>query len=122
MDFIERRRHRRHRCEVVVEVQTGSGDELAQGTLADICLGGCYVSMLAPFPVGTAVLLMFRPSAGQLTIAGRTVTCLPGSGMGVEFTGANDAETALNIRQLMETLETGIQEPATSPAKSAAAS
>jgi hypothetical protein len=122
MDFIERRRHPRHRCEVVVEVQTGSGDGPTQGTLADICLGGCYVATMAPFPVDTAVMLTFRHDAGVIVIAGRTVTCLPGSGMGVEFTGSNEAEIALSVRQLTETLEMGIQEAAPSQTKSAAVS
>jgi hypothetical protein len=122
MDFIERRRHPRHRCEVVVEVQTASADEPIQAKLADICLGGCYVAMLAPFPVGTTVVLMFRRSAGEIVIAGRTVTCVPGSGMGVEFTGANEAEIALNVRQLTDALETELPESVPSQLKSAAAS
>lgn len=120
MDFIERRRHPRHRCEVVVEVQAGSADEPIQAKLADICLGGCYVAMLSPFPVGTTVVLMFR--LGEIVIAGRTVTCVPGSGMGVEFTGANEAEIALNVRQLTDALETELPESVPSQLKSAAAS
>ncbi len=122
MDFIERRRHPRHRCELVVEVQAGSADEPIQGTLADICLGGCYVSMITPCPVGTTVMLMFRRSTGEIVIAGRTVTCLPGSGMGIEFTGASEAEIAITVRQLTETLETELPEPTSFPGKSAAAS
>jgi hypothetical protein len=121
MDFIERRRHPRYRCEVVVEVQAASENELCPGTLADICLGGCYVSMIAPFPVGTAVTLIFRRSSGEIMIAGRTVTSLPGSGMGVEFTGENSAEIAVSVQQLTNTLEVTPEEPAPQP-KTAAAS
>jgi PilZ domain-containing protein len=110
MTFIERRKHVRYSCEVPVEVRAADEQSACQGVLADICLGGCYVSLVSPFPAGTLVQLSFVISETATVLAGRTVTSLPGSGMGIEFTGLGDGESTLRLLNLIECLETGIED------------
>ncbi len=107
------------------------------GKLADICLGGCFVSTVSPLPTGTAVTVLFHPpefapqsfaltngngvpaqngnglsglrpgTAAIITsIIGRTVTSVPGNGMGIEFT-AVDNESSARLKALIHLLENG---------------
>lgn len=108
MNFIERRRHVRYRCEVSVEVRAADEQSVCQGVLADICLGGCYVSLVSPLPAGTSVQLSFQVQEAATVLAGKTVTSLPGSGMGIEFTGPADSDDNSRLRALIHLLETGV--------------
>jgi hypothetical protein len=73
--------------------------------VADICLGGCFISTVSPPPAGTTVLLCFSTAGEGATISGKTVTCLPGNGMGVEFTASVDAAGADLLKALIERLD-----------------
>lgn len=104
MHSIERRKHARYRCEVFIQVEVRPiGEPVSYpGTLADICLGGCYVSTVSPLPPGVGVLLYLKTQDQETTIAGKTVTCLPGSGMGIEFTEQTENALVKNFIDLME--------------------
>lgn len=110
MDFIERRKHVRYRCEVSVEVRATNEPNSHRGTLADICLGGCYISLVSPLPAGTNVQLSFQVRESATVLAGKTVTSLPGSGMGIEFTGPADGDNTSRLQALIHLLEAGIEE------------
>lgn len=110
MDPIERRRHARYRCEVSVEVSAADEQGVCHGILADICLGGCYVSLVSPFSPGTAVLLRVTMQQVATVLAGRTVTSVPGSGMGIEF--AADPESAAPLQALIQLLEERLSDTA----------
>ncbi|HSM88371.1 MAG TPA: PilZ domain-containing protein [Candidatus Limnocylindrales bacterium] len=112
MTVIERRRYARYECHVAVEVRIADGPESYPGTLADICLGGCYVSTVSPLPPGTVVELLVKTPEKSAAIAGRTVTCLPGSGMGIEFTAAANDQQANSVRSLIDLLEGGSEKSA----------
>lgn len=103
--MIERRKHVRRSCDLTVEVRYSGQREALQASVADICLGGCYVSTVSPLPAGTTVLLCFNGEGQGATIAGRTVTCMPGSGMGIEFTGSMDADSADRLKRLIDRLD-----------------
>jgi PilZ domain-containing protein len=105
MSAIERRKHPRRECELTVEVRFSGQDEAIQATVADICLGGCYISTISPPPAGTVVLLSFSGAGEGATLAGRTVTCMPGSGMGIEFTASVDAASGEHLKALIERLD-----------------
>lgn len=110
MSLAERRRHPRYPCDLTVDVQASGEADVYRGQLADICLGGCYVTMVDPLPAGVNVLVHFKASDQQAALLGRTVTCLPGSGMGIEFTAATDSEgsdgeSAELLRALIEFLD-----------------
>jgi hypothetical protein len=113
MTVQERRKHVRYSCEVPVEVRAAGELEVCQGVLADICLGGCYVSLIVPFPAGTAVQLSFAIAESATVLAGRTVTSLPGSGMGIEFTGSADDASTVRLLQLIQHLETDVEDDST---------
>lgn len=105
MTLIERRKHVRRRCDLTVEVRYSGQSEVLHASVADICLGGCYVSTISPLPAGTTVLLCFEGEGQAAAIVGRTVTCMPGSGMGIEFTGSMDADSAQHLKSLIERLD-----------------
>ena len=92
MPLAERRRHPRYSCELTVDVQAPGEADVYRGQLADICLGGCYITMITPLPAGLTVLVHFKAGEQEAVLMGRTVTSLPGSGMGIEFTAPADSE------------------------------
>ena len=105
MSATERRRYARRECELTVEVRFSGQAETMHATVADICLGGCFISTVSPPPAGTTVLLCFENGAEGATIAGRTITCMPGNGMGIEFTATVDAASAEQLKALIERLD-----------------
>jgi PilZ domain len=112
MTLTERRKHARRSCELIVEVRYSGQSEAFEAVVADICLGGCYVSTISPLPAGTTVLLCFLVEGGGAAIAGRTVTCMPGSGMGIEFTGSMDANSANQLKSLIDRIDGGVAQSA----------
>jgi PilZ domain-containing protein len=120
MTLVERRKHPRFPCDLSVEIKPEDQTITFTGTLADICLGGCFVSTVSPLPAGTSVVLVFQPNGepGVVTrLAGRTVTCHPGNGMGIEFTGAEDAHVALQLKSLIAALDGDTQDETRAPIK-----
>jgi len=103
----ERRKYPRYACEVGVEIRTGDATSGYWGTLADICLGGCYVNTFSPLPAGTAVVLMIKSDAAQICVAGRTVTSHPGLGMGIEFSGFVESSDQSQLNSLIAKLANG---------------
>lgn len=81
---------------------------ICQGILADICLGGCYVSMVTPFPSGTSVSIALNLPQFTGVLRGQTVTSVPGSGMGIEFTSEEDAEAASRLQAFLLSLENSV--------------
>jgi hypothetical protein len=108
MNTPERRRHARYRCEVAVEVRDAAELNVCHGILADICLGGCYVSMVSPFPSGINVSISLNLPQFAGVLRGQTVTSVPGSGMGIEFTSAEDSELAVRLQTFLLSLEKSV--------------
>jgi len=101
----DRRRHPRYPCDLTVDVQPANESEAYRGQLADICLGGCYISMVSPLPAGVSVLVHFKAGEQQAALTGKTVTSLPGSGMGIEFTAPAGSDGSEVLRTLIEFLD-----------------
>jgi hypothetical protein len=55
--------------------------------VTDISLGGCYVEMLSPLPLGSLVELTLNPGDTTLQVRGKVRVSQMGMGMGVAFTG-----------------------------------
>ncbi len=108
MPLAERRRHPRYPCDLTVDVQASGEEDVYRGQLADICLGGCYITMVTPLPAGLAVLVHFKAGEQEAALIGRTVTSLPGSGMGIEFTAPADSEGSEVLRALVAFLDNEI--------------
>jgi hypothetical protein len=81
------RQFARHACRI--ETQIGNGEDSAgvAGNLTDISLGGCYVEMLSPLPVDSAVDLSFQVGETLLGVSGRVRSSHMALGMGIAFTG-----------------------------------
>jgi hypothetical protein len=77
-----------------IETQVSSDDSYAKqpGMITDISLGGCYVEMLGPLPVNTAVELHMDPGDAPLHLSGIVRSSHTGLGMGIEFTAMNPME------------------------------
>lgn len=108
----ERRRHPRYPCDLTVDVQPSGEADIYSGQLADICLGGCYITTVSPLPAGVSVLVHFKSGEQQAALMGRTVTSLPGSGMGIEFTAPADSEGSELLRALLEFLDSSVAKDA----------
>ncbi|HEY6970175.1 MAG TPA: PilZ domain-containing protein [Candidatus Angelobacter sp.] len=97
MQYAANRRYPRYICELGIEVRVANSETGYWGTVADICLGGCYVNTFSPLPAGTPVMLLINTKVNTIAITGNTITFHPGLGMGIEFVGfaTPDAEVAL---------------------------
>lgn len=87
MQYKVKRRYPRYVCELGAEVRVGDAKTGYWGTVADICLGGCYVNTFSPLPSGTPVVLLIKWKTDTIDITAKTVTFHPGLGMGIEFLG-----------------------------------
>ena len=56
--------------------------------LSDLSLGGCYLEIASPFPVGTRVILSMRAASVEVRAQGVVRVMHPDKGMGVEFVQA----------------------------------
>src|ERR1700720_3539219 len=88
------------RCQLVASVEVTeplSGTRLS-GRTSEIGLGGCYVDVLNPLPVGTLVELRILRDQGVFETKGKVVYTGAGFGMGVSF-----IEMAADQRSVLET-------------------
>jgi len=58
--------------------------------LTDISAGACYLESVSPFPAGTPVLLSIRAADKEYVLEGVVRASHPQTGMGVEFSRANN--------------------------------
>ena len=99
-----KRRHPRYVCELGIEVRVGDEKTGYWGTVADICMGGCYVNTFSPLPAGTQVVLLIKDKSGTIDIKGKTITFHPGLGMGIEFLGFVDPAAEGALKALIDSL------------------
>jgi len=85
--YTEKRQHVRYAYDAGVEMRTENSGGGYWGTLADICLGGCYINTFSPLPTGTSVVLLIKTSEAEINANGTIVSSHPGVGMGIEFRG-----------------------------------
>ncbi|MGH9712331.1 MAG: PilZ domain-containing protein [Candidatus Acidiferrales bacterium] len=83
----ERRAFSRHPCRFEALASIEGTDMSSPAVVTDISLGGCYLEMLSPLPVGILIDLSMNPSNTTLHVHGKVRTSQMGMGMGVEFTG-----------------------------------
>lgn len=83
----ERRRYPRRACRIEAQISASDSASLARGTITDISLNGCYIEMLSPLPVDTAISLTFNLDDVPLRANGKVRTSQVSFGMGVAFTG-----------------------------------
>src|SRR5882762_3491396 len=72
--------------------------------LTDLSLGGCYLDIASPFPVGTRIVLSMRVSEMELRVEGAVRVMHPDVGMGVEFK-QKTIEQRSHVEKFIQTLE-----------------
>ena len=72
-------------------------DPPARCKLTDLSVGGCYLDITSPFPVGARVTLSMRAAGAELKVEGIVRVMHPDQGMGVEF-----SQTTPEHRTLLE--------------------
>ena len=90
----DRRQFPRCSCRIEAQVTTDNGAVRLPGTVTDISLGGCYVEMLVPLPVDTAVEVLLQLDQTTAQMFGRVRSSQTGLGMGIAFTGMRPADFA----------------------------
>jgi len=98
------RKHPRYVCDLGIEVRVGDAKTGYWGTIADICLGGCYMNTFSPLPPGTPVVVLIKSDTAAIDIKGQTVTFHPGLGMGIEFLGFVNPDGEGQLKQLIQQL------------------
>jgi PilZ domain len=88
----ERRQFPRAACRIEAHVATGGTTLFLPATVTDICLGGCYLEMLSPFPLHSEVDLCLGSGDHMIRARGRVCSAFPGMGMGVSFTGMSPGD------------------------------
>lgn len=112
----ERRQFARHTCRIGVQVAFPGDGLRMSGTITDISLGGCYVEMLSPLPVDTAVELSFNMDGSLVHFSAKVRSSHTGFGMGLAFTSMGP-ENLERLRRF-----TGSPGAAPEPAKAPAVS
>ena len=83
--YRERRSVPRYRLIATVELGEPASDMHFSGRISEISRKGCYVDMLNPLPVGTAIRLRISRDQGAFSTPGKIIYTQEGMGMGVVF-------------------------------------
>ena len=88
----DKRKFPRQKVPFPVEIRDQQGGGAAMKTrTADVNGSGCYVETMMPFPVGKIVTITFWLGSEQISTSATVRTCDGGVGMGIEFTGLDQA-------------------------------
>ena len=83
----ENRQFARHSYRIETQIRIDESSIGIAGTVTDVSLGGCYVEMLSPLPVDTAIHLSLNIGGSTLQVSGKVCSSQTTLGMGVSFTG-----------------------------------
>jgi PilZ domain len=109
----DRRQFARHVCRIKAEVYVENDSVEMPGQITDISLGGCYLQMLSPLPVGMTIRVGLNPGDTTLNLTGKVHSSQTGFGMGVSFTGMSPGDFE-NLRKFAPPASDG---PVIAPAK-----
>jgi hypothetical protein len=82
----ERRTQPRYQFTASVEVTEVKSGTKAKARVSDLGMGGCYVDLSSPFPIGTTVKIRIVRETKSFEALGKVTYSLAGMGMGVMFT------------------------------------
>ena len=110
-----KRKFVRHRIKFPLEIrdERGGGAHM-QTSATDIGGRGCYVETLIPLPLGTQVRLVFWIGSEKVDTTGIVRASDGGVGMGIEFTGLDDAAQE-RFQRYLESLDTTFSGVGASP-------
>lgn len=98
----ERRRAPRYFFVADAEVTEIASDTKLMAKTSDLSIGGCFLDMLNPSPVGTEIRVRISHASTTFTARGRVVFVCPNVGMGVFFTSAEADQLAVLQKWLSE--------------------
>jgi PilZ domain len=81
----ERRGYVRQQVRVEAEVIGLEDGVRLRGVVVDISMTGCFVEMLSPLSVGTAVSIILESGDEKMKSRGEVRSSLPGMGIGIQF-------------------------------------
>jgi hypothetical protein len=97
----ERRKFPRQPIPFQIEVRDGQyGDAPMRTRTADIAGSGCYIETLLPLPAGKTLMVTFWLDGESVHTSAIVRTCDRGVGMGIEFTGLDQAAQKKLQRQV----------------------
>ncbi len=85
----ERRRSPRYRFVADVEIIEVASDTKLKARTSDLSIGGCFLDMLNPSPVGTEIRVTISHASANFVAIGRVAFVVPNMGMGVAFTNVD---------------------------------
>jgi len=104
----DRRRHRRIKCYVAVEIHVEDAIEPIWGNLANVGRGGCMVETASPVPAGKALQIGLWVSSGKLWVKGvilsGVATRSASFGVRVQFSEAELSEKE-HLREFLKFVE-----------------
>ncbi|HZQ70433.1 MAG TPA: PilZ domain-containing protein [Terriglobales bacterium] len=83
---VERRQHPRLKCLNSVELHPAAATAPIWSKTTEMGLGGCFVEMPMPLPVGTTLKISLWVKDEKLRFSGKVVNSRPGFGVGIQFT------------------------------------
>ena len=86
----ERRRSPRYKCSGSAQFRVEGSDVHTWGTVTDISQNGCYVELMATFPVGAIVDLQLELNGIRAYVKGEVRVSYPCLGMGIAFREISD--------------------------------
>ena len=102
----ERRRAPRYPFIADAEVTEITSDTKLSAKTSDLSIGGCFLDMLNPSPVGLEIRIRISHASTTFNALGRVVFVFPNMGMGVVFTSVEDGQLAV-LREWLSKLNTG---------------
>jgi hypothetical protein len=110
----ERRQSPRYKCAGSAQFRAKGSDVRTWGTLTDISQHGCYVEMMATFPVGANVDLELELNGIRTHVVGEVRVSYPCLGMGIAFREISD-EDRIRLAEMLRSVS-----PTESPEKQTA--
>lgn len=102
----EKRKFRRHRMPFPIEIQDEEAAGMRMSTnTADVCGNGCYVETRLPLPINRNLIVAFWLNSKRVHTPAIVRTCDGGVGMGIEFTGLDEA-AQIQLQEHIETMAT----------------
>lgn len=99
----ERRQHPRMKCLNSIEILPGSASASIWSKTTEMGLGGCFIEMPMPLPVGTTLKISLWVGEQKLRFSGKVVNSRPGFGIGVQFSELSP-EDAEHLKEFLRSI------------------
>lgn len=106
----ERRRSPRYKCSGSAQFRVEGSDVHTWGTLTDISQHGCYVELMATFPVGANVDMQLELNGIRAHVKGEVRVSYPCLGMGIAFREISD-ENRVHLLEMLRTVSPSAPPP-----------